>query len=94
MKKFLLFVIGGVFVFNVANAQASSWQPSAGHAQVPIWPGAVPDAQATVTSENMKIVSDPRVAGGPFVKVGNVSRPTLTVYSAKGKKTGAKVKIA
>ena len=25
-------------------AQADGWQPSPGHVQVPIWPGAVPDA--------------------------------------------------
>ena len=34
-------------VFTIVNlrAQTNVWQPSLGHTQVPIWPGAAPDAQ-------------------------------------------------
>ena len=33
------------------------------------------------------------VAGRPWVQVGNVSRPTMTVYSPKGKNTGVAVVV-
>src|SRR5204863_8948929 len=33
------------------------------------------------------------VAGRPWVEVGNVSRPTMTVYSPKGKNTGVAVVV-
>ena len=37
--------------------------------------------------------TEPLVAGRPWVSVGNVSRPTMTVYSPKGKNTGAAVVV-
>ena len=39
----------GFFVFLSLlslDAQTAPWQPSAGHKQLPIWPGAVPDEQS------------------------------------------------
>jgi hypothetical protein len=33
------------------HAQTFTWQPSPGHTQVPIWPGAVPDAQPVAGPE-------------------------------------------
>jgi len=56
-------------------AQAEGWQPSLGHVQVPIWPSAVPDAIPDPKPESV----DP--AGG----ANDVSRPTMTVYAAKGR---------
>jgi acetyl esterase/lipase len=38
-------------------------------------------------------VKDPRVAGGQYVLVGKVSRPTMTVYSPEGRNTGAAVVV-
>ena len=32
-------------VFGGLSAQTPAWQPSPGHTQVAIWPGAVPDPQ-------------------------------------------------
>jgi acetyl esterase/lipase len=52
---------------------------------VPIWPGTVPDAQFG-PPPNTETVPE---AG----EVDNVSRPTLTVYSPKGKNTGAAVVV-
>jgi acetyl esterase/lipase len=74
--KPLLFALCVVFAFGGLSAQTPGWQPSPGHTQVPIWPGAVPDAQPVA---------------GP--EVDNVSRPTMTVYSPKGKNTGAAVVV-
>jgi hypothetical protein len=41
------------------SAQTSSWQPSPGHTQVPIWlDEAVPDAQPVAGPEDMETVKD------------------------------------
>jgi acetyl esterase/lipase len=80
-----------VFVCGGLNAQTNVWQPSPGHAQVPIWPGAVPDAQPVPGPEYVTNV--PPTAGVPWVAVCNVSQPTMTVYSPKGKNTGVAVVV-
>jgi acetyl esterase/lipase len=71
------------------NAQ-TLWQPSAGHRQVPIWPGAAPDAQPLAGPEDATTVKE-LVAGKPWIMVGKVSQPTMTVYSPSGENTGAAV---
>ncbi len=74
------------------SAQTPAWQPSPGHTQVPIWPGAIPDAQPFTGPETMKTTGkDSLVADKPWVAVGSVSQPTMTVYPAKGTNTGAAV---
>jgi acetyl esterase/lipase len=84
----LLFASGG------ASAQTPAWQPSAGHTQVPIWPGAAPDARHVANPENeTKTATEPLVAGRPWVYVGKVARPTMTVYPPKVKNTGAAVVV-
>jgi len=65
--------------------QKPGWQPSPGHTQVPIWPGTVPDAQFGAPP-NTETVPEPG-------EVDNVSRPTMTVYSPKGKNTGVSVVV-
>lgn len=71
---------------------ATAWRPSAGHTQIPIWPStsaagrAGPDSESALTVEQKEFV-----AGQPWVYVSNVSRPTLTVYSPRGKSAGAAV---
>ncbi|HEY1315401.1 MAG TPA: alpha/beta hydrolase, partial [Steroidobacteraceae bacterium] len=57
--------------------------PSAGHVQVPIWPVAAPDA---IPDPNPETV----VPGGG---AHDVSRPTMTVYAANGRNTGAAVVV-
>jgi len=79
-------------------AQHDDWQPSPGHEQLPIWPGAVPDAQPVKGPEVAGTVVDAgghqRLVGGkPWVYVANVSRPTMTVYSPHGVNTGAAVVV-
>ena len=76
------------------NAQTPAWQPSAGHTQVAIWPGAVPDARPFTGPETMKTTGkDSLVAGRPWVSINKVSQPTMTVYAPKGKNTGAAVVV-
>jgi len=83
-----------VFAFSGARAQSPGWRPSPGHAQVSIWPGAAPDAQPVAGPEAETTTGkESLVAGRPWVAVSNVSRPTMTVYSPKGKNTGAAVVV-
>jgi acetyl esterase/lipase len=84
----LLFVVGMVSSCVGLRAQTNVWQPSPGHTQVPIWPGAVPDARPVPGPEAVLFNTNWVVAGKPFAFVVNVSLPTMTVYSPKGKKTG------
>lgn len=72
------------------GAHADSWQPSPGHTQVPIWPGAVPDA-APVSGAESAAPAESLVAGKPWTYLTNVTQPTMTVYAAEGSNVGAAV---
>ena len=54
-----------------AAPASAAWQPSPGHVQVAIWPGAPPD-----------LAPDPLPESGAST---HVSRPTMTVYAPKGR---------
>jgi acetyl esterase/lipase len=64
------------------HAKTMAWQPAAGHAQIPIWPGAAPDGQPVPGPETL--------ARGA---VTNVTRPTMTVYAPRGANSGAAVVV-
>lgn len=74
------------------RAQKFLWRPSPGHTQVPIWSGAAPDPQPVKGPEAAE-ASGPNdlIAGKPAVGINNVTQPTMTVYPAEGKNTGAAV---
>ncbi len=87
-------VLIGVFFLAVGalKAQKFVWQPSEGHTQIPIWPGAAPDPRPVRGAEVAeKSGEDSLVAGKPVVGINNVTRPTMTVYSPAGANTGAAV---
>ena len=75
-----------------ASAQTARWEPSPGHTQIPIWPGTAPGLRPAPDSE-IATTHSGFVAGRPWQYVQKVSRPTLTVYSPKGKNTGAAVMV-
>ena len=77
-----------MFLCGDLRAQTNVWQPSPGHTQVPIWPGAVPDAQAQLVPGPEYVTNVVSPAGTRWVAIGNVSQPTMTIYSPKGKNTG------
>jgi acetyl esterase/lipase len=91
----LLFALCVVFAFGGLSGQTPAWQPSPGHTQVPIWPGAAPDTQPVAGPEVTTPSSgkDGLIAGRPVVGVFNVTRPTMTVYSPRGNNTGAAVVV-
>jgi len=71
------------------QAEPVVWQPSAGHAQIALWPGEVPDALPN---------PEPEAAGPPpgkdwWPRVTNVSQPTLTVYAPTRRNTGVAVVV-
>ena len=84
-----------VFAFGGLSAQTPAWQPAPGHTQVPIWPGAIPDAQPAAKPEYAEAVTETKdlVAGKPWVAVEQVAQPTMTVYAPKGKNAGAAVVV-
>ena len=81
---FLLFALSGN-----ACSQSAGWQPDAGRSQLPLWPGSAPDAQPVPGPEIVTSRTDPMVAGRPWRAVTNVTQPTITVYTPKGRNTGA-----
>jgi acetyl esterase/lipase len=83
MHKPILVIFLLVLACAHSHAHAAVWQPSPGHVQVPIWPGAVPDAMPNPKPESV----DP--GGGAY----DVSRPTMTAYAAKGPNTGVAVVV-
>jgi len=86
LAHFVVFVCGGL------SAQTNVWQPSPGHTQVPIWPGAVPDAQPVAGPEYERATTKP-FAGRPVVFVDRVSLPTMTVSSPTKTNTGVAVAV-
>jgi len=92
MKRLLVGVCV-LFALHRLTAQTTIWQPSPGHTQTPIWPGEPPDAQPLPRAEIVGPVTDHPVAGRPWTYIANVTRPTMTVYSPKGKNTGAAVVV-
>lgn len=93
MYKLIQILFLAVFASGCLSAEMPAWQPSRGHSQVPIWPKEPPDAQTVARSESARTVKESPVAGRPWVEVSNVSLPTMTVYSPKGKNSGVAVVV-
>jgi hypothetical protein len=69
MPKSSCWSFAAAFLLAHSLAQADGWQPSPGHVQIPIWPGAVPDA-----------IPDPKPESADSGGGANhVSRPTMTL---------------
>lgn len=92
LSKPLIFALSLLLGLNNLAAQTSAWQPSPGHTQIPIWPGAPPDARPIAGPEAVVTVNE-LVGGRPWVEVGKVSQPTMTVYRPDGKNTGVGVVV-
>jgi acetyl esterase/lipase len=94
MNKCLL-ILGAAAAFSaILNAQQSGWPPSPDHLTLPVWPVVAPGAAANLPAEaDTTTAKDNLVAGRPVVRIGNVSTPTLTLYTPKGQNTGAAVVV-
>jgi len=93
MMKHLVFALCVVFACGRLGAQTNVWQSSLGHTQIPIWPGEVPDAHAQTVQGPEYVTNVLSPSGVSWIAACNVSRPTMTVYSPKGKNTGIAVVV-
>lgn len=95
MKLFIiaLCLVSAACSLHPQSLRTNGWPPPPEYTQVPLWPGEVPDAQAVPGPESTTVQTEHLVAGQPWVKVTNVSQPTLTVYPPKGKNTGVAVVV-
>ena len=83
-----LLAMGGL-----AHAQSETWQPGAGHEQVPIWPGKPPGGETLPAPESAK-TSEKLIGGRTVVAIRNVSTPTMTLYRPPaGKENGAAIVV-
>ena len=75
-------------------AQKPAWQPTPGHLTLDLWPHGAPGAQSNAGTEtDMTTAKDNLIAGKPLIRLGNVSTPTLTVYSPTVTDTGAAIVV-
>jgi hypothetical protein len=72
-----------------AQERVDIWQPSPGHVQVPIWPGAAPDAMPNPKPESV----GPPAGRDWWPRANDVSMPTMTMYAPKGRNTGVAVVV-
>src|SRR5262245_50734378 len=91
--KTSVIVFGLGVAFHSVAAQASPWQPSAGHSQTAIWPGLPPGVKRVAPDSESFGTVDKLVAGKPWLYIRNVSKPTLTVYFPRGRNTGAAIVV-
>ncbi|MEO6798434.1 MAG: alpha/beta hydrolase [Rhodanobacter sp.] len=90
----LWFIALGLLVIGASvNAKSAGWQPSGGHAQIPIWPGVAPDSKPVPGPETVTRNTKNLIGGLPVTAVTNVTQPTMTVYAPTGKNTGAVVVV-
>ena len=93
MRNSLLVLAVAVLCSSVF-AQKPAWQPAPGLVTLPLWPRGAPGAQPNAPEEADTTTAKAHlVAGKPVIRLGNVSTPTLTVYSPSGKNTGAAVVV-
>ena len=75
-------------------AEKPAWQPAPGHLTLALWPHGAPGTQSNAGAEiDTTTAKDRLVAGKPVTRLGNVSTPTLTVYSPKRKNTDATIVV-
>lgn len=89
----LFHVLSLFFAIAGASAQTPAWQPSPGHTQIPIWPGAAPDPQPVKGLETVTTNPKSLIGGRTVTGVSNVTTPTMTVYAPHGTNTGAAIVV-
>jgi acetyl esterase/lipase len=94
VRHALVLVAAVAYISPSAFAQKPGWPPAPGHTTLNIWPHGAPGAPANPAPEgDTTTAKENLVAGKPLVRLGNVSVPTLTLYTPSGKNTGAAVVV-
>ena len=76
-----------------AGSKAAPWHPPAGTIEIPLWPANVAIARPQVTGPETASIGKKLFGGRPVTGIDNVTRPTMAVYRAKGRNTGAAVLV-
>lgn len=89
MRATLIFLFT-ILITHCLFAQKPAWEPAPGHITLPLWthPAASASAEIDITT-----AKDPLIAGKPLIRLGNVSNPTITLYSPSGKNSGAAIVV-
>ena len=87
----LLCLLTGFVLTSASNSVCAGAEPPV----IPLWPGMAPGETNVIGEEkDMTKPTDNNIAGTPVIRLGNVSKPTLTFYRApKEKNTGAAVVV-
>jgi acetyl esterase/lipase len=94
MQKFNLAWVAAGALAAGAWGQSASWPPSPEHPTLQVWPGTPPGAKANLPPEgDVSKPGDGQVAGRPVIRIGNVSAPTMTLYSPRGINSGVAVLV-
>src|SRR5256885_15281325 len=94
MVRFATSFLAVLFLLSISNAQQADWKAPGAQATLELWPkGAPGGAAASAAEADMTTAKDHVVAGKAVVRLGNVSRPTITVYKAEKNNTGAAVGV-
>jgi acetyl esterase/lipase len=94
VRHYLLLLAAVASIATSVFAQTPAWQPAPGHVTLPVWPHAAPGAPPNPGPEiDATTAKDNLIAGKPLIRLGNVSTPTLTLYSPTSKNTGAAVVV-
>jgi len=90
----LLFIAAVAATSLTLSAQPSGWPPAPGHLTLKLWPGLAPGNYESHPAESdLTTAKDHMIAGRAVIRLGNVSTPTLTLYSPKSKNTRAAVVV-
>jgi acetyl esterase/lipase len=77
-----------------AQSTGSAWPPSPDHITLPLWPGAPPGAKTNLPPDvNVNADGTKQMAGRRYIRLTNVSTPTLTVYKPTTKNSGAAILV-
>jgi acetyl esterase/lipase len=92
MSKIVVAFIALVLAAHL-SAQTPAWQPPPGHATLELWPEGAPGTAASTTPETNQATDKDDIAGRPIIRLGNVSRPAITLYQPKMNPTGQAVLV-
>lgn len=98
MAAMRLLTLAAVIVCLPLAAQTPAWPPSSDHLTLPLWPNGAPGGSSAPTPErgpegDMTTAKDGRPGGRSVIRIGNVSSPTLTVFTPKTRNSGAAVVV-
>lgn len=75
-------------------SQHAAGQSGSGNTTVELWPNGVPGAKPGAAPEaDISKADDYLVAGKPIIRLGNVSKPTITLYPAPSNPSGTAVVV-